>query len=283
VGYTPDLVTGVWVGNADNQPMRDVSGISGAGPIWHDFMVSVLRDTPPREFARPAGLVRVEVCADSGLLPAPIDGSRRARAEKSSFSEALSSAPLLSGSPEVVPCPHRRFEWFIEGTEPHEVDRSHVRVGVDIRTGKPADPSTPAEYLRQQIYWLLPPELQAWARENHIPQPEITAWEAPVLAQGPGEALALTSPDPNRVYRLDPALPRENQQLPITVLPGRELTAADRPITLLVDGQPFATVSGPEYTAWWPLTVGQHTFRALASNPDGAVIYSAPVSIVVVE
>ncbi|MER3515348.1 MAG: hypothetical protein C4310_13925, partial [Chloroflexota bacterium] len=29
IGYTPDLVVGVWVGNADNSPMYDVSGISG--------------------------------------------------------------------------------------------------------------------------------------------------------------------------------------------------------------------------------------------------------------
>ena len=38
LGYTPDLTVGVWVGNADNTPMKGVSGISGAGPIWHDFM-----------------------------------------------------------------------------------------------------------------------------------------------------------------------------------------------------------------------------------------------------
>ena len=69
VGYTPDLTVGVWVGNADNTPMKDVSGITGAGPIWHDFMVAVTRDRPPLDFTRPDGLVHVEVCADSGLLP----------------------------------------------------------------------------------------------------------------------------------------------------------------------------------------------------------------------
>jgi len=36
VGYTPELVTAVWVGNSDNAPMYHVSGITGAGPIWHD-------------------------------------------------------------------------------------------------------------------------------------------------------------------------------------------------------------------------------------------------------
>ena len=69
LGYTPDLTVGVWVGNADNTPMKGVSGISGAGPIWHDFMRTVLRERPPLAFTQPEGLVRVEVCADSGLLP----------------------------------------------------------------------------------------------------------------------------------------------------------------------------------------------------------------------
>ena len=57
VGYTPDLVTGVWVGNANNEPMERVSGVDGAGPIWHDFMELVLRGQPAREFERPPGLI----------------------------------------------------------------------------------------------------------------------------------------------------------------------------------------------------------------------------------
>lgn len=38
VGYTPELVVGVWVGNAENRPMAHVSGSAGAGSIWHDSM-----------------------------------------------------------------------------------------------------------------------------------------------------------------------------------------------------------------------------------------------------
>lgn len=44
VGYTRFLVTGVWAGNADGRPMKKVSGVAGAGPIWHDFMAGVLAD-----------------------------------------------------------------------------------------------------------------------------------------------------------------------------------------------------------------------------------------------
>lgn len=38
IGYTPDFVIGVWVGNAENTPMDRVSGLAGAGKIWHQAM-----------------------------------------------------------------------------------------------------------------------------------------------------------------------------------------------------------------------------------------------------
>src|SRR4029077_12231547 len=45
-GYTPDLVTGVWVGNTNNTPMKDILGVAGAGQIWHAFMAGALDGKP---------------------------------------------------------------------------------------------------------------------------------------------------------------------------------------------------------------------------------------------
>ncbi len=45
IGYTPDFVVGVWLGNSDNKPMRQLSGSLGAGKIWHDVM-NVLLESP---------------------------------------------------------------------------------------------------------------------------------------------------------------------------------------------------------------------------------------------
>ncbi|NJN81771.1 MAG: hypothetical protein HC802_05425 [Caldilineaceae bacterium] len=44
VGYTQFLVAGIWAGNSDGRPMRSASGVTGAAPIWHDFMEAVLAD-----------------------------------------------------------------------------------------------------------------------------------------------------------------------------------------------------------------------------------------------
>ena len=38
LGYTPDVVVGVWTGNADNSPMVNSIGITGAAPIWHSII-----------------------------------------------------------------------------------------------------------------------------------------------------------------------------------------------------------------------------------------------------
>ena len=55
MGFTPNLVVGVWVGNADNTPMIDVTGVSGAAPIWNAFMREVLNGQPELDFTSRRG------------------------------------------------------------------------------------------------------------------------------------------------------------------------------------------------------------------------------------
>ena len=72
LGYTPDLATGVWVGNADYTPMVNTSGLSGAAPIWSQFMeiaVPYISGGNPTPFTRPAGIVDKIICATSGTEP----------------------------------------------------------------------------------------------------------------------------------------------------------------------------------------------------------------------
>ncbi|MEM5775981.1 MAG: penicillin-binding transpeptidase domain-containing protein, partial [Anaerolineaceae bacterium] len=72
MGYTPDLAVGVWVGNADYTPMVNTTGLTGAAPIWANFMqmaVPQLTGGNPTPFQRPAGIVERVVCAFSGAEP----------------------------------------------------------------------------------------------------------------------------------------------------------------------------------------------------------------------
>ncbi len=137
VGYTPDLVVGVWVGNATNEPMHDVTGLSGAGPVWHYFMRTVLAGQPDKPFAQPPGMVMVEVCALSGLLP-------------------------------TEDCPYRQREWFLAGTQPVEMDSFYQRVTLDRATGLLANAATPPERQVAQLALDLPAQFHPWARAEGL-------------------------------------------------------------------------------------------------------------------
>ncbi|MCP4357118.1 MAG: penicillin-binding protein [Chloroflexi bacterium] len=72
MGYTPDLAVGVWTGNTDNSEMLHISGLTGAAPLWHDYMQAVYTNydllatlgvDAPREFVAPDGLEKRPLCS----------------------------------------------------------------------------------------------------------------------------------------------------------------------------------------------------------------------------
>jgi penicillin-binding protein 1C len=76
VGYTRDVTVGVWVGNLDRTPLRYSSGVTGAGPIFHDVMLAAVEhtrgalplfDTTPIHEA-PGDLRETDLCAESGMV-----------------------------------------------------------------------------------------------------------------------------------------------------------------------------------------------------------------------
>lgn len=71
VGYTRDYTVGVWVGNFDGTPMRGVSGVTGAGPLWNRIMLHLNETRDPDGFDPPAGFVRTSICAVTGHAPQP--------------------------------------------------------------------------------------------------------------------------------------------------------------------------------------------------------------------
>ena len=77
IGYTPQLVAGVWVGNTDDSSMNDVGGVSAAAPIWKAFMMEAHKGLPVQAFAPPPGVVQLEICAQTGKLVTPDCKERR--------------------------------------------------------------------------------------------------------------------------------------------------------------------------------------------------------------
>ncbi len=74
IGFTRDYTVGVWVGNFDGSPMRGVSGVTGAGPLWNRIMLHLYeRNAEPPAFATPGGFVRESICATTGRIVAHAD------------------------------------------------------------------------------------------------------------------------------------------------------------------------------------------------------------------
>jgi penicillin-binding protein 1C len=75
IGYTREVTVGVWVGNFDRSPLRNSSGVTGAGPIFHGVMLAAERRMAGHVdnagvplAAAPANVERREICALSGMV-----------------------------------------------------------------------------------------------------------------------------------------------------------------------------------------------------------------------
>jgi penicillin-binding protein 1C len=66
LGFTRDLTVGVWVGNFDNTPMRGVSGVSGAGPIFHRTMLALHENREAKWLSRPEGVTEITIDTRTG-------------------------------------------------------------------------------------------------------------------------------------------------------------------------------------------------------------------------
>jgi len=72
VGYTPEYITGVWVGFDNKKPLgKNETGARAASPIWLDFMQQALEGKPVKVFPVPDSVIFTKIDADTGLLPAP--------------------------------------------------------------------------------------------------------------------------------------------------------------------------------------------------------------------
>jgi len=102
IGFTPDLIAGVWVGYDSLRPIkRGATGAMFAVPIWSQFMLKATQNTW-KDFTVPHGLTWRKICTESGLLATPM-------------------------------CPKTRMEVFKIGYEPTELCTLHFRRNREIQ------------------------------------------------------------------------------------------------------------------------------------------------------
>jgi penicillin-binding protein 1C len=176
VGFTPQLATGVWVGNADGTPMDDVTGVRGAGPIWQRFMDHAHAGLEIVDWPRPATVMEQEVDAVSGLLPSPFT-------------------------------PETRMEEFATGTVPTQRDVVHQPFRIHVPTGLLATPSSPPEDVEEQVFVVLPTEAATWQREQdedspyRLPPETFAGGAASPVATAQGLGAQIASPAEGQAVR----------------------------------------------------------------------------------
>jgi membrane peptidoglycan carboxypeptidase len=135
LGYTPDLVAGVWAGNADNEPMYNILSTSISWRALRDFMVAALADRETTSFVRPPGVVSATVCVPSGKRPSEY-------------------------------CQKTTTDLFVQGSLPTEEDDWWQPMKIDKRNGKLATELTPPKDVEEKVFLVLPPELSGFSREQ---------------------------------------------------------------------------------------------------------------------
>jgi len=256
VGFTPRHTVAVWVGNFDGSPMRRVSGVTGAGPLFQSIL-TVLGSGGT--FARPAGITERAVCPASGKKPA-------------------------------TACPTSRPELFLAGTAPADTCTVHRYIPIDRRTGRRADSSTPDRSVQQRRFAMYPEIYHTWMRRNDVPlPPAASSGSVPsALARSASQAAttdptsghhrdALTArlhiqyPTDGSRFVVDPVLRRTHQRI--------HLRGVAPPSWDGVHWKVNGDRLDAAYTnASWPLREGSHTVVLHAQSPDGPV-QSRPVTV----
>lgn len=265
IGYTPERVTGVWVGNADGHAMEGITGVTGAAPVWRQVMLAAHQGLPPRAFVAPPGIEELTICAEGGLLPSPV-------------------------------CPATRVERFVTGHTPGRPDDTHVMLRIDPVLECRVPENYPAARSVTRIYRLLPPEAEPWAVTAGLPRPPRavcapldvaaggyvavpsggmsgSAQEAAPLYPATAAQLAVTAPAPGAVFALSPGIPAERQRAAITI----GVAPGIAEVAVYVDDERVALAGTTMPQALWQLRAGMHHVWAEGRDPQGRVVRSAVV------
>lgn len=124
IGYTPDLVCAVYVGNDDQQVSVGRTGGAVAAPIWASFMKRALAGKPITDFVQPPGVVRVQVCSETGLRAGPTCPS---------YSEVF-----LRGTEPTLECPRWHWENWLRDSPPESDHRQDSTWWQDRRNSRRA-------------------------------------------------------------------------------------------------------------------------------------------------
>ncbi|MEO8905150.1 MAG: penicillin-binding protein 1C [Polyangiaceae bacterium] len=227
VGFTHEVTVAVWAGNFDGTPMTGSTGVTGAGPLFHEVMLAAMRGRTPAALIDHRGLLSADVC-------------------------------VLSGELSTDSCPHRRREWFVPGHEPHARCDMHEVVALDPLNSLRAGPGCPVSEPR--VFEHYPREYQNFARQAQRPlAPEAFSPRCPGQRSArESDAPELVFPSAQAHFVIDPGA-RDEQEIVL------EARSASDSLTFFVDNRRVATLNAP-FRVPWRLEPGAHRVRVATAD-----------------
>ncbi|MGO1767644.1 MAG: penicillin-binding transpeptidase domain-containing protein, partial [Advenella sp.] len=151
VGWSDQYTVGVWVGNSTGASMRQVSGVTGAGPAWHDIMRYLHQRHASQPAVKPAGLTQRNITFENNLEAARTEyflpGTEMSRVALAASAASPVSARMVISSPADgtiialdpdIPAPNQRLQLL--ATTPAGTAQTTVRWYVDGRFLSDANP-----------------------------------------------------------------------------------------------------------------------------------------------
>lgn len=123
IGYTDRYTVAVWVGNLEGDPMRAVSGTSGAAPVWRDVMLALHARVPGQQMPRPAEVVAAPVRFATGG-----EGARREWFLRGTAQGVIAAAPAFARRPRIA----NPVSGAVYARDP-DIPAGHQAIGVAIQ------------------------------------------------------------------------------------------------------------------------------------------------------
>lgn len=177
IGYTRDFTVGVWAGNFDHTPMKGLSGVSGAGPIFRRVMIRSQRDSVPGWLERPGSIVALRVDARTGKSLNDSFETSFARNEYGLNDRTPVPAAISDYDREGKVLLDASYEEWFQGTD--NVRRSELALAPDRAAPEPLKILAPADGMT----CLLDPELPSGGRKFRLATnlPGVAVWSSETL------------------------------------------------------------------------------------------------------
>jgi penicillin-binding protein 1C len=146
LGYTPEFTVGVWCGNFDNSPMANVSGISGAGPIFREIMMWLHEKRGTGWYAEPNGITHATIDPRNGKRLDAVSPPTRSSRDEIFPADALPPSATAQDydSEGRAILPPEYASWIAQGDRwltGQVIARADKRVGMPPRILNPANGS----------------------------------------------------------------------------------------------------------------------------------------------